>query len=100
MGALFSRGRSDSYYNNYEKAFEKLEKESGRVLDRRIKRRKLMGEHTYQPCRAAIRCWGVTGVRLPLCVLADRIASFAFYAVVVTTLCAILLTAAVSLPGI
>ncbi|GLI68782.1 hypothetical protein VaNZ11_013275, partial [Volvox africanus] len=42
MGGLFSRTGTSTYYANYEKAFERLEKDSTKVLDRRGKRRKKM----------------------------------------------------------
>ncbi|KAG2440356.1 hypothetical protein HXX76_004461 [Chlamydomonas incerta] len=42
MGQLFSRAGTDTYYANYEKAFERLEKDSAKILDRRVKRRKRM----------------------------------------------------------
>ncbi|PNH06597.1 hypothetical protein TSOC_007039 [Tetrabaena socialis] len=42
MGAYFSRRQNDTYYANYEKSFERLEKESTRILDRRVKRRRTM----------------------------------------------------------
>ncbi|GFR41371.1 hypothetical protein Agub_g2054 [Astrephomene gubernaculifera] len=42
MGGLLSRAGTDTYYANYEKAFERLEKDSSKVLDRRVKRRKRM----------------------------------------------------------
>ncbi|KAG2455116.1 hypothetical protein HYH02_000936 [Chlamydomonas schloesseri] len=42
MGQFFSRAGTDTYYANYEKAFERLEKDSAKILDRRVKRRKRM----------------------------------------------------------
>ncbi|EFJ44839.1 hypothetical protein VOLCADRAFT_106225 [Volvox carteri f. nagariensis] len=42
MGGILSRTGTNTYYANYEKAFDRLEKESSRVLDRRVKRRKNM----------------------------------------------------------
>ncbi|GLC35981.1 hypothetical protein PLESTB_000525800 [Pleodorina starrii] len=42
MGSFFSRTGTNTYYANYEKAFERLEKDSSKVLDRRVKRRKTM----------------------------------------------------------
>ncbi|KAG2499137.1 hypothetical protein HYH03_002720 [Edaphochlamys debaryana] len=42
MGGWFSRAGTDTYYANYEKSFERLEKESAKIVDRRVKRRKRM----------------------------------------------------------
>ncbi|KXZ56432.1 hypothetical protein GPECTOR_1g385 [Gonium pectorale] len=42
MGGLLSRQGTEAYYANYEKSFERLEKESAKILDRRMKRRRSM----------------------------------------------------------
>lgn len=45
MGAFISRRvGTDPYYASYEKAFERLEKESSKILDRRVKRRRTMDQ--------------------------------------------------------
>lgn len=35
MGQWFSRAGTDTYYANYEKSFERLEKDSAKILVRR-----------------------------------------------------------------